>query len=243
MGQDDESHEESGESQSVSGSDLKQAEDGSESVRSAREVQAEPTAPAAPFVEGIRSVAESSAPNAPSGYSLGVDEKGSGFESSIISTEDLARTQANADLEQAREVLGKILAAASIQSVVCVDDEYAHKPSSTDAADMLLTIPPEDWNKIAGLAALLDVKPLPIGMPPEVIRELLKKQWNQSNENLQKKVYASLLIQSGSEHQVDDKVAHVVRKLFRGRRLIEKSLGRVDNMWVRCAGWATAIGS
>ena len=109
-------------------------------------------------------------------------------------------------------------------AVVCIDDEYAKRPSSTNALSMLLTLPHEDRGKVTGLTALLGVRELAEGTPDEVLTEQFDRSWAVAPEKLQDRVYASLLIQSGQEHQLDVTVVHVLKQLFRGRRLIEKSL-------------------
>ena len=99
-----------------------------------------------------------------------------------------------ADLEQAREVIGQILAAAAIKAVVCIDDEYAKWLFLTDARSMLLTLPHKDRGKVTGLTALLGVRELAEGTPDEVLTEKLKRCWATARDKLQDNVYASLLI-------------------------------------------------
>ena len=146
------------------------------------------------------------------------------MEPAELEPEKVTPPSSKVDLEQAREVLGQILAAATIKAVVCIDDEYAKRPSSTDALSMLFTLPHGDRGKVTGLTALLGVKELAGGTPDEVLTEQFQRSWAIAREKLQDKVYASLLIQSGQEHQLDVAVVHVLKQLFRGRRLIEKSL-------------------
>lgn len=142
----------------------------------------------------------------------------------VAVVDEADRERAEAELEAAREVLGQILASAQVENVVCVDDEYAMGPTSTDAADMLLTLPSEDRAKVGGLRVLLASKANLAEMPNEVLRELFESRWEGAKDRLRNNVYQNLLMQSGLEHQLDESVAHVLRKLFNGRRLIEKSL-------------------